>query len=138
MKSRTPDWQSIREHADRFPPAAFAFVHDGLGHTVEMVHGRLEQDNTELTPAGESARHVSGQQLCMGLRDLAIQRWGVLAPTVLRRWSIHKTLDFGMIVYALIDRKILRGSDDDSLDDFECVFDFDEAFAPEAVLGLKA
>ena len=73
-------------------------------------------------------RHVSGQELCWGLRDLAVKRWGMLAKTVLRRWKVKRTEDFGKIVFALIDDGQLRKQPGDTLDDFKNVYDFDEAF----------
>ena len=118
------DWPSIRSRAAEFPEEAFEFVRDGLKHTVQQLHGKPEEADT---PPAER-RHVSGQQLCVGLRDLAIRRYGLLARTVLARWSIRKTDDFGTIVYAMIDRCELRASPNDSMDDFKGVFDFAEAF----------
>jgi uncharacterized repeat protein (TIGR04138 family) len=73
-------------------------------------------------------RHISGQELCWGLRDLAVERWGLLAKTVLRQWKVKRTEDFGRIVFALIDEGRLRKQADDSIDDFRNVYDFDEAF----------
>ena len=73
-------------------------------------------------------RHVSGQELCWGLRDLAIERWGLLAKTVLCTWKVKETRDFGNIVFDLIDRGQLRRQPSDSLSDFKNVFDFSEAF----------
>ena len=81
-------------------------------------------------------RHVTGQQLCLGLREYAIERFGMLAPCVLRHWNISRTEDFGRIVYALIEAGRLDKSADDSIEDFHAVFDFDEAFSP-AVLGAR-
>ena len=81
-------------------------------------------------------RHVTGQQLCLGLREYAIERFGMLAPCVLRHWNISRTEDFGRIVYALIEAGRLDKSADDSIEDFYAVFDFDEAFSP-AVLGAR-
>lgn len=123
VKSREVDWPAVRSRAARIPEDAFEFVRDGLKHTVVSLHGPA-------TPACGPAekRHVTGQQLCLGLRDLAIQRWGLLAQTVLKKWGITRTEDFGTIVYAMIDRKELRSSDNDSIDDFKGVFDFDECF----------
>jgi uncharacterized repeat protein (TIGR04138 family) len=115
-----PEWQVLKPKAGKFPPAAFLFVRDGLAHTVKMVHG---DDSPE-----EESRHVTGQQLCMGLRDYALRQYGRLARTVLRRWSIEGTEDFGRIVYAMVDAGIMRKNDDDSLEHFRGVFDFDEAF----------
>jgi uncharacterized repeat protein (TIGR04138 family) len=123
VKSRGEvDWTIVRTRAAAFPEDAFDFVREGLRHTVQALHG--PQASAEEPPT--ERRHVSGQQLCLGLKDLAIQRWGLLAPTVLRKWGIRATDDFGTIVYALIDRKELRASERDSLDDFKGVFDFDE------------
>lgn len=73
-------------------------------------------------------RHVSGQQLCWAMRDLAIQRWGPLARTVLRRWHIRSTDDIGRLVFALIECGMMRRQETDRLEDFHDVFDFDEAF----------
>ncbi len=80
------------------------------------------------TTEGEH-RHITGQQLCLGLRDFALRQYGLLARTVLTRWGIHRTEDFGTIVYALIDAGQLRRSREDAIEDFANVYDFDEAFA---------
>ena len=66
--------------------------------------------------------------MCWGLRDLAVERWGLLAKTVLRQWKVKRTEDFGRIVFALIDEGRLRKQADDTIDDFRNVYDFDEAF----------
>ena len=38
-------------------------------------------------------RHVTGQELCWGLRDFAVKRWGLLAKAVLRQWKVKNTED---------------------------------------------
>ena|SRR5579859_1302592 len=103
-----------------YPAEAYEFVQRGLGFTVQRVHG------TAVDP--DASRHVSGQQLCEGLRDLAISQWGMLASVVLRRWNIHSTLDFGRIVFSLIEVEQMQKTDQDSLEDFRGVFDFRTAF----------
>lgn len=123
----TINWKLLSESAGGFSPAAFDFVREGLQHTVERVHG--EMDLSDFDPDDET-RHVAGADLCLGLRDLAIRRYGMLAKTVLGRWNIRETADFGRIVFAMIDAGLLRKTEDDSFDDFVGVFDFDEAFAP--------
>lgn len=125
--AHVPDWNSILREAARFPEPAFQFIRDGLQHTVKLAQSDDEAGR------GQS-RHVSGQQLCLGLRDLAQQRWGRLAGTVLRRWGVRSTEDFGIMVYALIERGEMRNSPEDSFEDFRGVFDFDEAFAPPAAI----
>lgn len=115
-------WDRVRQKAAGYPPEAFCFVQEGLRHTVE----KLYTNASEMAP-----RHVSGKQLCMGLRDFAIHQYGLLARTVLNSWSIRRTEDFGRIVFILVDCGVMRKSDDDSPDDFAGVFDFDEAFGRE-------
>lgn len=102
-----------------YPVVAFEFVRDGLTYTSERVQ-------TESPEADEN--HVSGQQLCFGLRDLALERWGALAPLVLNSWSVFRTDDFGKMVFALVKAGALRTSKGDSPEDFRAVYDFSEVF----------
>lgn len=116
----------ILHRAGGYSPQAFRFIRDGLSHTVRLVHG---EEAAEATPSpDDESRHVSGQQLCIGLRDYAVLRYGLLAKLVLNRWGITRTEDFGKIVFALIDAGLMRKTEDDSLEDFVEVFDFDEEF----------
>ncbi len=113
-------WQSLRAAAPNYAPEAFRFIQDGLAHTAKMIHGEAN--------APSESRHVSGQQLCLGLRDFAVQQYGLLAKVVLNRWNIRKTDDFGRLVFAMIDAGLMRKTDEDSFEDFVNVFDFEEAF----------
>lgn len=132
MQAKVPDWNLIRDRARVMPESAFQFVREGLALTVRHLHG------PDADADGDGpGRHVTGQQLSIGLCDLARQRYGLLAPTVLAQWGVRRTNDFGLIVYALIDRGELRCNDDDRLDDFDDVCDFAQVFSPESILGLK-
>lgn len=73
-------------------------------------------------------RHVSGEDLCWGLRDLALRRWGLMAPAVLGSWGIRETRDFGRMVFALVENNILQKQPEDRLKDFDNVYSFDTAF----------
>ena len=117
------DWTSI-SCGTQYAPAAFAFVQDGLGYTSNLFSARY-LDQYELD---ELEQHVTGQQLCMGLRDFAIERFGLLAPVVLRHWGVSRTEDFGNIVFHMVDQEILRTNSQDSEEDFRAVFNFEEAF----------
>ena len=88
--------QDVVDAVGSYPVEAFDFVQRGLSFTVERLHGEREKDP-------DACRHVTGQQLCEGLRDFALSQWGMLAQTVLKRWSITTTHDFGRIVFALVD-----------------------------------
>jgi len=125
------DWAAIRERAATFPDEAFEFIREGLRATAEALNACAGQAGR--MDVQEEGRHITGPQLCMGLRDFAIRRYGPLAGLVLNRWGIRRTDDFGLMVYALIDRKELRASERDSIEDFKGVYDFAEAFSQVAV-----
>jgi|SRR5579859_7459429 len=99
-----------------YPQEAFEFVQRGLSFTVQNVH--REQTDPE------ASRHVSGQQLCEGLREFAFRQWGMLARIVLERWGINATVDFGRIVFTLIEAGQMQKTPDDSIEDFRDVYDF--------------
>ena len=128
-------WDQVKQRCAGFPPQAFAFVQEGLRFTVERLFDIEQEDLDGIDDAfGESpAQHVSGQQLCLGLRDFAIKQYGQLARTVLQRWGIRSTDDFGRIVFLLVEAGLMSKTDDDSLMDFSRVFDFEEAFGEPGV-----
>lgn len=132
------DLKQVFDAAGGYSPEAYRFIRDGLAHTVEMVHGQGGGGSveTQLHSEYDDDRHVSGQQLCMGLRDYGVQQYGLLAKSVLGRWGIRKTADFGSIIFAMVDAGLMRKTDEDRLEDFHDVFDFDEVFTePERTGG---
>lgn len=110
----------VIEADGRYRLEAFGFLHEGLGRAVHDVYGE------GAGPGG----HVSGEQLCLSLRDLACERYGMLAPVVLRRWGVRQSIDFGNMVYLLIEHGFMRKTEEDSLDDFRDVFDLERDFTP--------
>lgn len=115
-----PEFDAMQRSAP-FPAQAYQFVREGLAHTVKTIYGDGSTEEDE-------SRHVTGQQLCLGLRDYAIKQYGLLAKTVLNTWGLHETGDFGRIVFSMIEAGLMRKTDEDTPEDFEGVFDFDEAF----------
>ena len=128
--------KSVVEVASRagYPPDAFGFVREGLHLAATRVHG---PEPEMVNPALASKRHVSGAELCEALRELAIRRWGLMAKTVLNSWHIQSTLDFGKIVYAMIENQMMQKTDEDNLDDFREIYDFAEGFSPQNCLRVK-
>jgi uncharacterized repeat protein (TIGR04138 family) len=112
--------EEIVEEVGVYSVDAYRFVQEGLSFAVQHVHG----DGCD----PETGRHISGQQLCEGLREYALARWGLLAGIVLARWGITATMDFGRIVFVLIEHGMLQKTDDDTIDDFRNVYDFRTAF----------
>lgn len=113
----------------RYPLDAFGFLHEGLELAARSQYGD--------EPASPGERHVSGTQLCEALRDHAIGRWGRLARTVLSHWNIRSTLDFGHMVYLLVDNGFMQKTAEDSVEDFRQVYDFDQAFRIRVKFDLK-
>jgi uncharacterized repeat protein (TIGR04138 family) len=109
--------QVVREDG-RYAPEAFAFVQRGLEFATRRKHGRKSKGRS---------RHVTGQELCLALRELARREWGALAGVVLRQWNIRRTRDFGEMVYLMIDLGMMGKQDADDITDFDDVYDLDSS-----------
>lgn len=103
----------LRRRYPRFHEAAYLFVLSSLHHVIDGL---------------PEPRHISGAELAEGARELALERFGPMARTVLEHWGVESTRDLGEIVFALVECGILIKEDEDSLEDFDGVFDFEEAF----------
>jgi uncharacterized repeat protein (TIGR04138 family) len=66
--------------------------------------------------------------LLHGLRVYALDQFGPLTKTVLNAWGIHRCADFGEIVFNLIEYNMFSKTDQDRREDFEEVFEFEDAF----------
>jgi uncharacterized repeat protein (TIGR04138 family) len=111
-----------------------------LIRTVEALAGRkgvfraeayffvLQALESAMTAQG-SKRHVSGEDLLGFIRDLGRERYGPMTGDVFNSWGVRTTLDFGRIVFHLVDAQLLSKRDEDSLADFLDKFDFQDAFA---------
>ena len=76
-------------------------------------------------------RSVRCSELAHACRELALQRFGVMAGLVLDQWGLKGTSDIGDIVFTLVDMGLLISQPQDSRDDFFGVFSFDDAFGRE-------
>ena len=121
----------IVEMIGLYPREAYKFVQAGLAHTVDQLHAETAYDP-------EANHHVTGQQLCEGLREFALKEWGLLAHTVLKRWNITTTYDFGRIVFAMVEHGHMKKTDDDTVEDFRNVYDFKTAFDASYKIECKS
>lgn len=103
----------LRERNPRFHAKAYLFVLSALQSVMERL---------------DRPRHIAGEELARGVRDLALERFGPLARTVLEHWGIHATEDVGELVFALVECGVLVKQEEDRREDFRDVFDFEEAF----------
>jgi len=104
---------NLRRLQPRFSEEAYLFVLSALHHVIREL---------------PEPRHVSGTELAQGVRELALDRFGPMARTVLHHWGIRNTRNVGDVVFALVECGVLIKQEDDIPDDFEDVFDFDQAF----------
>lgn len=105
--------ERLRERNPQIHETAYLFVLSALHYVIDQL---------------PDPRHISGRELSEGVRDLAIERFGPMARTVLEHWGIHSTRDLGDVVFALVDCGVLIKQEEDGPQDFEDVFDFEEAF----------
>jgi uncharacterized repeat protein (TIGR04138 family) len=115
----------------RYPQEAYEFVFEALGHTQKLL-GRESAGSP-----GQQEHHVRGPELLGGIRDLALQEFGLMARTVFRMWGINATADFGEIVFNLIEAGLMSKSDEDTRLDFHDVYDLDEALVQGYRIEVK-
>ena len=113
------DLEKVDDADGRFRKEAYLFVFDALQHTVESLGKRdLSKDR----------RHVSGKELLSGISTFALDQYGPLTRSVFHHWGLTCTRDFGTIVFNLVDANLMSKTENDTLEDFSEVFNFDEEF----------
>jgi uncharacterized repeat protein (TIGR04138 family) len=118
----------------RYKPHAYTFVFEALHYaqTVLELGADKPSEPASAPPEDEESespqRHVTGQELCEAIRQYSLEMYGYMSKTVLNSWGIYRTGDFGEIVFNLIKIGKMRKTADDCREDFENVYDFDEAF----------
>ena len=102
----------------RYQRDAYLFVREALDHTQKTIgkdaRGRI--------------RHVTGQELLIGIREYALQQFGPMTKAVLEEWGVRCCPDFGEIVFNMIEVGWLAKTEKDSRADFDGGYDFNEAF----------
>ncbi len=97
---------------------AYLFVFQALEHTLRRIGRR---------------RHVTGQELLKGIKDLALANFGAMGKAVFNQWGVRDSTDFGHIVFSLVAAGLMSKTDTDDISDFSEGFDFDETFEVEYV-----
>ena len=110
---------SIVTSDPRYQREAYIFLRDALDFTTKQ----------QKKVKGTTVRHVSGPELLQGVRQYALKEFGPMVITVFDSWGIRSTEDVGHMVFNLIGAGIFGKTDEDSIEDFKRVYDFQEAFA---------
>lgn len=113
---------------------ALRFAQESLGMGTGQASAESEEPTAEpsaplhdAAAEGQAERHLTGQELCEAIRQYALQQYGYLAKSVLNHWGVKNTSDFGEIVFNLIEIGQMRKTPRDCREDFNGVYDFDEA-----------
>lgn len=113
----------------RYSVDAYLFIREALAFAAD---NRAVETDSEISSGDKkvkaSCRHVTGQQLCEGIREFALHQFGLMSRLVLNSWGLYKTGDFGNVVYNMIDAGIMRKSSEDRRRHFDNVYDFHEVF----------
>ena len=133
----------------RYPMEAYVFVLESLklarNHKLKerrklAERSRGQRSRKKPPPAPETGTtvddpgHVTGRELSLAARKLALRAYGMMAITVLRQWGICSTSDIGEIVYNLIASGDLDKTPKDKRSDFDHVYDFATALRPKILL----
>lgn len=133
MTTQHPDILEIVRNDPRYAYEAYEFIFDSLGHTQRML-GRVPE---ECERAAGPQHHVSGREILQGAVDLAVKEFGLMARLVFRHWGIHRTDDFGELVFNLIEGGLLSKTDGDHRSDFQNVFDLDRVLSEGFAFPLE-
>ncbi len=109
---------SIVASDPRYQRDAYVFLRDALDFTTKQ----------QKKVKGATVRHVSGPELLGGVRQYALKEFGPLVMTVFDNWGIHSCEDIGNMVFNLIGAGIFGKTEEDSIEDFKNVYDFEEVF----------
>ena len=109
---------SIIASDPRYGRDAYVFLRDALDFTTKQ----------QKKIKGATVRHVAGPELLEGVRRYALQEFGPMVTTVFSSWGIHCCEDIGHMVFNLIEAGIFGKTEEDSLEDFKNVYDFEVAF----------
>ncbi len=120
--AKDPVFDRILNKDRRYRIAAYIFVLEALHYTRDKFHAE---------------KHVTGRQLLEGIKELGLKKFGPLTKMVFEYWGVKKTIDFGNIVFNMVNEGILSKTEEDKLEDFADVYDFEETFVKDYRFGLE-
>ncbi len=104
---------SLCEKDERYKKDAYSFVMEALSFAQRKFC---------------CPKHVTGEQLLEGIRELLMHKFGPMTMMVLKHWGIHSTEDFGNVVFNLVQNKLLSKTHEDNIKTFKNRYDFEKVF----------
>lgn len=105
--------EEIHAKDTRYKEDAYVFVMEALSYTQKKF---------------KRSKHVKGEEMLQGMRELLLKKFGPMTMTVLEHWGIKSTEDFGNIVFNLVENRVLSKTEEDNIEEFRDGYNFDEAF----------
>jgi uncharacterized repeat protein (TIGR04138 family) len=105
--------EELAERDGRYKREAYFFLYRALDYTLKKL---------------KAPRHVTGQELLRGISEFARKEYGPMTKLVFEYWGIARTEDFGNIVFTLVESGLMGKTEEDRIEDFREVYDFDEEF----------
>ena len=108
----------IMRQEQRYSREAYVFVQMAMDY-YRAKHGDAE------------TQHLTGQELLQGVKELALEQFGPMAPDVLNHWGLERGEDVGEIVYLFLEHGLMNKTAEDKKEDFAGVMEFNRDMAAE-------
>ena len=105
--------EKIYSKDPRYKEESYEFVMEALAYTQKKF---------------KRVKHVSGEEILEGIKELLIKQFGPMTLAVLKYWGVARTEDFGNIIFNLVQNKILNKTEEDDISVFKNAYDFTEVF----------
>ncbi|MFH1007634.1 MAG: Minf_1886 family protein [Candidatus Latescibacterota bacterium] len=105
--------EAVSERDGRYRREAYFFLYAALDFTLSKM---------------KAPRHVTGRELLIGISEYARKEYGPMVKLVFECWGISQTEDFGNIVFLLVEAGLMGKTQEDRIEDFRNVYEFDEEF----------
>ena len=102
----------------RYHAEAYAFLRDSLEATMK----RRKKTRKEV------GSHVGAEELLDGFRLHALDEFGPMSLMVLNYWGVRTSEDVGNLVFNLVAAGVFGKTDEDTIESFREIFDFEEVF----------
>ncbi len=102
----------------RYHAEAYAFLRDSLEATMKRRKKTRK----------EAGSHVGAEELLDGFRLHALDEFGPMSLMVLNYWGVRTSEDVGNLVFNLVAAGVFGKTDEDTIESFREIFDFEEVF----------
>lgn len=110
--------ETICRGDSRYHPEAYAFLRDSLEATIKRRKKTRK----------ETGAHVGAEELLDGFRIHALNEFGPMSMMVLDYWGVRASEDVGNLVFNLVDAGVFGKTDEDTIESFRDMIDFEDAF----------